>query len=961
MMPLESKHQPLVPGRPRKGLGWLRGHSAHRSRVPTLVWVLGLVAVTIGIATWGFHQLTIKPRLTWLQSSYRGVRIYTLDLGPAAGGSSARPNWQLWVALFLAAALVTRGAIALWRDRLRRTAMRHVLHNHVIVCGGGVHGTELVEALSGGRPADDPDAAQDEASGRTAHDVVLVDVDAHAIGMQAPRGKYEWRLVGDGVLERTLLTAGVAHASWVIAITGNDYLNSQIASTVHKLVSDGKARDRLYSLIQVEDPALARFLEEDTGLEDEPDQAAAARLPFVSPFSANTIAAEALIDAAQTQDGLPLLEPRGSAAPSILLAGDHPLIDALVLATLRRWHERILRSGDAPPLRISIFGPDAVIRLDRLQQYWRPVPAVATLEAQDAPLSDEGALEWLREEGRADHAFVVCMEELDGMRLTLGVSRALGPDIAMTRVTTEARSLLEERVAIHTEQNPYLASAKMVELAEVASDSDNLTDLDERQRLAKALGSSDTATALFEGRKLDIHSSSYWRLPECERQLLEPVLSPVPLGAFVRARLQVDMSPRSLQTIAAKLSLEEPLGRGFTAWCCYLSSLQGDEVPDDVLSAAVGPTQELLRLRASALRVNGRTEARVAIVAGGADGMSETTAEATRELLTQALLGYDGVLLSGGTSSGLPGIVGEVARQRGIRAVGYAPEGQGDPGIYPELRHTPGSTVFTVLEPLHMWRDIIAANISPQSVRLLAFPGGAITRQEVLLARAIGAEVAWIDPTSEVAETLDDQFPLGAGGVLELPVDAMTARAFLMSKPSGDETGLVESLAISSHNAYRRKQHKRKAPTDPAIAPWDTLVWSFKRSSLDQAADIPNKLALIGKQIAPPGGGEPLALSQDDIELLAEVEHGRWNVERLSSGWRLGDKRDVVRKLHTDLVPWRDLPEDIRDYDREHAANIPSALRAANLGVERRSAPSPDATESWFPRSSPSSVDVASV
>ena len=45
-----------------------------------------------------------------------------------------------------------------------------------------------------------------------------------------------------------------------------------------------------------------------------------------------------------------------------------------------------------------------------------------------------------------------------------------------------------------------------------------------------------------------------------------------------------------------------------------------------------------------------------------------------------------------------------------------------------------------------MWTDILAAGISPADVSLVACPGGPITRAEILLARALGARVGWLDP-----------------------------------------------------------------------------------------------------------------------------------------------------------------------------------------------------------------------
>ena len=88
-----------------------------------------------------------------------------------------------------------------------------------------------------------------------------------------------------------------------------------------------------------------------------------------------------------------------------------------------------------------------------------------------------------------------------------------------------------------------------------------------------------------------------------------------------------------------------------------------------------------------------------------------------------------------------------------------------------------------------------------------------------------------------------------------------------------------EELARYFHFDYRRRQLKlrRKPPGDPALAPWDELLPTFQRSNRAQADDIPNKLAVIGKRVAQPGAR--LILTDEEVELLAELEHGRYNLD----------------------------------------------------------------------------------
>jgi hypothetical protein len=108
-------------------------------------------------------------------------------------------------------------------------------------------------------------------------------------------------------------------------------------------------------------------------------------------------------------------------------------------------------------------------------------------------------------------------------------------------------------------------------------------------------------------------------------------------------------------------------------------------------------------------------------------------------------------------------------------------------------------TDFSIREPLAMWEDILGSGIGVENVRVVVCPGGRITTGEILLARSLGAEVVRVDPAGESRLLLDEILPLGADGVLEPPVDAMTIRAFLMWSDLTSE--LREPLAASLHNA----------------------------------------------------------------------------------------------------------------------------------------------------------------
>ncbi len=61
-------------------------------------------------------------------------------------------------------------------------------------------------------------------------------------------------------------------------------------------------------------------------------------------------------------------------------------------------------------------------------------------------------------------------------------------------------------------------------------------------------------------------------------------------------------------------------------------------------------------------------------------------------------------------------------------------------------------------------------------------------------------------------------------------------------------------------------------------------------------------------------------------ERLAENAHDIWAAQRLSQGWSHGPRRDDAQKLHPCLVPYAELPEQEKEYDRLAALGTLQAI-----------------------------------
>lgn len=69
-------------------------------------------------------------------------------------------------------------------------------------------------------------------------------------------------------------------------------------------------------------------------------------------------------------------------------------------------------------------------------------------------------------------------------------------------------------------------------------------------------------------------------------------------------------------------------------------------------------------------------------------------------------------------------------------------------------------------------------------------------------------------------------------------------------------------------------------------------------------------------------------------EQLAENVHDSWAEQRLTEGWRYGPLRNDVSKEHPNLVPYEELPENEREYDRRSALETIRMLLALGYRIQ---------------------------
>lgn len=162
---------------------------------------------------------------------------------------------------------------------------------------------------------------------------------------------------------------------------------------------------------------------------------------------------------------------------------------------------------------------------------------------------------------------------------------------------------------------------------------------------------------------------------------------------------------------------------------------------------------------------------------------------------------------------------------------------------------------------------------------------------------------------------------------LDIHVDYKTFTQYLNGIPLPEQ--LRERLAQELHTVYLAVRSKTATKSEKAeLKPWHDTDEEFKESSRAHAEMIPSKLREIGCFLAEKQEDrEPVRVfTAAQVERLGEIEHDRWNTERLQNQWRCGEERDITKRSSPFLVPWCDLEQKWRDIDCGIVASYPRIL-----------------------------------
>lgn len=344
--------------------------------LPLIVGLVGAVLmVALGVV--GFYQYFAAypekaPGSFHSSVIYLAIQLLILQSGAVDGDLSlaleiARFGAPVFTAFTAISALLAVFArrLADWRLQLQQ--------DHIIVCGIGHKGQLIVEDL----------LARGDA-------VVAVDPRPLEHGPAGPHGRAQI-VTGDATDPAVLRRAGAKHARAIVAASGNDAANIDIAIRASELAGSPTAdRPRFY--VHLQEPNLQTLLGDATQSGPGVDK----RWHFFNLYdrAAEAIFSEYLVfdrETVKRRTDCATITPLPGHAPRLAMVGDSLLADSLVTNLVEIWRPRRVWRGER--IGVVLIGPAAQRRLKMLRNRIPDLDDVCDVTVQNQHISEMEAAE----------------------------------------------------------------------------------------------------------------------------------------------------------------------------------------------------------------------------------------------------------------------------------------------------------------------------------------------------------------------------------------------------------------------------------------------------------------------------------------------------------------------------------------------------------------------------------------
>ncbi len=422
--------EPLGPSA-RRGWRWLP--ESYRKRKWLVVGLIALSALVLGVI--GLSQLRIPSRSATADQPiplpdllYYLVGLYRFGSLPVDPPYPVALEVARWLAP-LSLVLGGLGAIAaVFTEQFVRLRIYLWYRNHWVICGAGRVGMRLATTFRDRRVR-----------------VVLVDQGPAPSDVEQCRRFGVPLLVGDATDPLVLQQARVSRASHVVAVTGDDGVNTEVARRAAGMA--GKGTEALDVYVNVDDEELSLLLDQGAmfrGHRPRRGRAAAHGHAKAAPLAGRVRPVEyrffnvlRLGPRALLSDRPELLAARGRGSPSLLIVGAGRIGVNLVVEAAHRWG--IENGEDDPPLRITLADSDAEAKVAAMKTRWPRfgricdlVPlAVDPWDAFSNPFGGGGP------DLHDPTATVVCpADDAAGLRVSLLLRRRLAGSVPIIVCTT---------------------------------------------------------------------------------------------------------------------------------------------------------------------------------------------------------------------------------------------------------------------------------------------------------------------------------------------------------------------------------------------------------------------------------------------------------------------------------------------------------------------------------------------
>lgn len=147
-------------------------------------------------------------------------------------------------------------------------------------------------------------------------------------------------------------------------------------------------------------------------------------------------------------------------------------------------------------------------------------------------------------------------------------------------------------------------------------------------------------------------------------------------------------------------------------------------------------------------------------------------------------------------------------------------------------------------------------------------------------------------------------------------------------------------LAKAFHDVWRTGKRKQKGTESfDYDCDFEKLPINKRNDNICAAMRMPRNLLLGGLFLVPAkeaGNNKVSEIPNDLVEIMAQEEHIQWLENAVADGFRQKrdeEKRDDINLVHECILPWNDLPDGQREYDRWFIQNYPVFAEKAGFSI----------------------------